>query len=508
MLRRWLFTTITLILTLGIPAARAADTNWTAWLRFGAHIIRVNAAGETLQTIDLPTSDAFPNFYSDDNGALVAISHNGRFAAYTLQSDTQTSVLIYDTQTDQIAVRYVHPAAADITSFLRPSSHLFNTDDTALAFTYALPNADGRTTDWGIKVLPITPDSPTESPEITISLTGNTGGMIVPMIWGFQDAEITYSYEIIMPDVGLTEANIWNTVTGDIAPSFVYNNLNAQTFDPTGEVIIPVNDLRLPRTDHYLNGFQVYDPIARNVYPFYAADVTAQQPTFVQNGERILLQDASGSMTHWRLIERDGTVISEWDLLPSIKIVSLHGTADGFVYTAAINCCDTLLTLPALFQVNTRDNELDPGYTAWYLDRPTYQEWEGANQGFEILWVNDPAPLGPFIPWAQLAEPVSAPMQPTPSVAVEPTAISTPEPLFHVGMTVRAQTTEGEILNLREAPSRDATILLYIEDDTPLLLLEGPLEAEGYIWWRVQTPDGTEGWAVENNGELQTLVPT
>jgi hypothetical protein len=79
--------------------------------------------------------------------------------------------------------------------------------------------------------------------------------------------------------------------------------------------------------------------------------------------------------------------------------------------------------------------------------------------------------------------------------------------LFHVGQTVRVQTIDGEILNLRASPTRTSEILVYIEDETRLELLEGPVEAEGYHWWRVHTPDGLEGWVVENDGELQTLLP-
>jgi uncharacterized protein YgiM (DUF1202 family) len=66
-------------------------------------------------------------------------------------------------------------------------------------------------------------------------------------------------------------------------------------------------------------------------------------------------------------------------------------------------------------------------------------------------------------------------------------------------------TTEGDRLNLRSGPGLDFEIMSKLDRDTVVTLLEGPKKADGYAWWRVRTPDGQEGWAVERVDEEQTL---
>jgi hypothetical protein len=62
----------------------------------------------------------------------------------------------------------------------------------------------------------------------------------------------------------------------------------------------------------------------------------------------------------------------------------------------------------------------------------------------------------------------------------------------------------GAGLNLREQPTTYARIVDNAPEDTVLTVLEGPREADGYVWWKVRTPDGGEGWGAENWLVLQT----
>ena len=68
-------------------------------------------------------------------------------------------------------------------------------------------------------------------------------------------------------------------------------------------------------------------------------------------------------------------------------------------------------------------------------------------------------------------------------------------------------TTGGDTLNLREGPGIDFDILERLEPGVLVTLLEGPRknDDDGYVWWRIRTEDGTEGWAVERADEEQTL---
>lgn len=58
-------------------------------------------------------------------------------------------------------------------------------------------------------------------------------------------------------------------------------------------------------------------------------------------------------------------------------------------------------------------------------------------------------------------------------------------------------TPAGHDLNLREAPSIHAAVLRKLQPGDTVTILEGPVEADGYTWWRMRTADGLEGWAVE-----------
>jgi hypothetical protein len=52
-----------------------------------------------------------------------------------------------------------------------------------------------------------------------------------------------------------------------------------------------------------------------------------------------------------------------------------------------------------------------------------------------------------------------------------------------------------ECLSIREQPSIAAARTICMPDGTEAIILEGPVEAEGYTWWRV-AGDGFNGWAV------------
>ncbi len=110
---------------------------------------------------------------------------------------------------------------------------------------------------------------------------------------------------------------------------------------------------------------------------------------------------------------------------------------------------------------------------------------------------------------------------PTASVTITPTAISsptatgtatptqtvtaTPQPVVHVGGLVVVNGTGNDQLRLRHDPGVNTATLRTMTDETLLRVVDGPLEADGYRWWKVETEDGEQGWAVEL--WLQALSP-
>lgn len=94
----------------------------------------------------------------------------------------------------------------------------------------------------------------------------------------------------------------------------------------------------------------------------------------------------------------------------------------------------------------------------------------------------------PVVPTATL-RPTDVP-QPT----TAPSA--TPEGLFVRGEAIVSGT--GSALRLRSDPGLQSTTLKTVADGTRLKILEGPRDADGLRWWRMQDPtDAAEGWAAE-----------
>ncbi len=83
----------------------------------------------------------------------------------------------------------------------------------------------------------------------------------------------------------------------------------------------------------------------------------------------------------------------------------------------------------------------------------------------------------------------------------------TPLPKLTVGGKARVHVIRDDTLNVRSGTGLQLAILEKLADGTVVTLLEGPVEAEGYTWWRVRTPRRTEGWVVESADNVQTLIP-
>ena len=61
-------------------------------------------------------------------------------------------------------------------------------------------------------------------------------------------------------------------------------------------------------------------------------------------------------------------------------------------------------------------------------------------------------------------------------------------------------TTAGNGLNLRATPSLSGTVLKKLKTGDSVSILEGPVQADKYVWWKMRTADDVEGWAVDVAG--------
>ena len=94
--------------------------------------------------------------------------------------------------------------------------------------------------------------------------------------------------------------------------------------------------------------------------------------------------------------------------------------------------------------------------------------------------------------------PVPSPSTPTP-VPVVPAEIA-------IGVYVQVSGTEGSDLSLRADPGTNYVRLKIVAEGSVLKVLDGPVEADGYVWWQLQdVADGVVGWAVADY--LEPTVP-
>jgi hypothetical protein len=94
--------------------------------------------------------------------------------------------------------------------------------------------------------------------------------------------------------------------------------------------------------------------------------------------------------------------------------------------------------------------------------------------------------------------PVPLPSTPTPVPAV-PGEIA-------IGIYVQVSDTGGTDLSFRADPGTNYVRLKIVAEGSVLKVLDGPVEADGYVWWQLQdVSDGVVGWAVANY--LEPTVP-
>jgi len=67
-----------------------------------------------------------------------------------------------------------------------------------------------------------------------------------------------------------------------------------------------------------------------------------------------------------------------------------------------------------------------------------------------------------------------------------------------IGVEVRVTGAGADGLSFRSGPDKDQYARLkFLEDGDVLTVLDGPEEANGYRWWRLEDEEGTVGWAAD-----------
>ena len=118
---------------------------------------------------------------------------------------------------------------------------------------------------------------------------------------------------------------------------------------------------------------------------------------------------------------------------------------------------------------------------------------------FISLWnpfAPSPAPTVGTTPTVTRTLP-TLPSLPTATPTPRPTPIPTIPTEITVGGYVKVIGAEADQLSYRSGPGLNYARLDFVKDGTILKVLEGPQEADGYTWWRLQDEEGFIGWAAD-----------
>jgi len=122
-----------------------------------------------------------------------------------------------------------------------------------------------------------------------------------------------------------------------------------------------------------------------------------------------------------------------------------------------------------------------------------------------------PAPTQPEIaagePQVQSVEDTPIPLPDTPTPA--PTATFTPTPIPGTALAAGQQgrVTAPAGLNFRDAPAASGQLLGQLGTGQVVSILEGPVSADNFTWWRLDDGQGNVGWAADGDGETEWLSP-
>ncbi|GAB4522358.1 MAG: hypothetical protein OHK0046_34770 [Anaerolineae bacterium] len=417
---------------------------WQAWLMEGrGRLIVINQHGERLRTLTLPDQPDSPPVIASDR----------KFLAYCANH----ALVFFDLTTEQVMSRAPLPDCTLTSGLFNPLSTQFalaqQTTVTVFDVITGTTIAVHETESAVYRVEAFSGDV------VSFSLTGDLSGM------GWH----------------------WHTRTNALTATNRYPPTFSTSLSMTGERALVLHDPRLPggAETGTPNTLSIADPTSHTLYPFMASDMAYfNRVWFVANGHALLVEAAPKFFLDrmWLLIGRDGHIIRPLRNLPRRDI---HNTPEGFVY---LRDADS-------------HTELIHHHTGTLL--PEQGVWR-AEGHWHLLAVDVPSPiLGMRSPWAQLADPVAMSPLPTSEAVVMPPMPS----VYQIGGVAEVQTLDGEVLYLRAAPGTGHAIVLHLFDKMRVTLLEGPVRADGYRWWRIRTSDGTEGWAADAVEEITTLLP-
>jgi hypothetical protein len=502
MKRNWLLFILFCLFFALHSKTEAQGPYWRVWLHepAGRHLVMVEDTGEVLQDISLPVPDLSYSIVS----RTVGISHTGNLIAYFLTNDAGNIVFqLYDVAAMTL---YSDIYTPPLTTYGRTSldivggTKVFSVDDIYLAVAVQMDAY------WEIVLMDTTSQSilsTLRSSDELVNAFGLGDGYGLPVIQQVDEMNVHFTYMDSMDGAPRYRSFVWQHRRNELAETNLYPQIAVDRFWPSGEELIPYQDEAYPNNlasiegiARQMNVIQVNAP-AEPPFVWLNSESSSLSAVFVENGKKVLVWgwDVLSYEPHWALYGRSLSVLHSD--VPPWDFYSVAGVADGFIYIATNTVASGEV---ALIHHNTEDNSLNNLESVWT---------SSSSALLEIAWVADSRfELGEaFSPWVHFDE-TDAEFPPVPTQLVPATSAPLPNPVqgIMVGVRARVITTEGDFLNVRSAAGTSFAVIYEFAFDTRVTILEGPLSADGYTWWRVRADDGREGWVVDFADGVSTLI--
>lgn len=470
--------------------------------------MRVTSSGTLADSFALPMPDA--TFDSIPNN--IVVSPNGLTMAYVARISTsgQQELVLTDVNTRTIILRYAF-GTAPYNSIEVGGQFAFSPDGSAIAFGYALD-----TEGWELMLIQLgtgivgTLNSGT--PE-TAAVVSGFGIIPTPTFFAGAGSDITtYKLGVAFVQGGAGGASqypnyVWSVSANTLTPSIGYGVFGGDLYIPSGEIVMPLAYDGLPKNDDaymfmgHINAAQAFEITTGTRFPFYhAADASLTFTRFAANGRFIVagaLPPGDSATAVLRLLTRDGFVYPITGITPS----DAHDdTLEGYFvvdYTA-----DT----PKLLHGNV--NLTNPAASA-----APVTVWTGSSGQFvNLVWAGQlgiaptlsPAPT--FTAWTPIGDVMTEIDVLLGSEGDSPAGTPGAPAVLSVGAVATVRTTAGDALNVRAGAGTSFAIIERLQSGVSVTLLEGAVSANNFMWWRVRTPSGREGWVVESADGVQTLI--